>query len=64
MSHVKIEEIAREWEEKGWSAKITGSGMGGCVLLLSHSSISDTAGVVLASIDEVGLQVTPLDTHQ
>lgn len=60
MSHPKIEEIASEWEKKGWSAKITGSGMGGCVLLLSHSSVSDTVGVLLASIDETGLQITPI----
>ncbi len=36
-----------------WSAKITGSGMGGCVLLLSHkeSSVEDEA-LTLVEIDE------------
>ncbi len=38
VSHPKIEEIVSEWEKKEWSAKVTGSGMGGCVLLLSHKS--------------------------
>jgi hypothetical protein len=31
--------------------------MGGCVLLLSHNSLADMAGITLASLDEKGLQV-------
>ena len=40
----------------GWSAKITGSGMGGCVLLLSHKEAA-TAEIKLTPIDTVGLRV-------
>ena len=36
LSHPELERLVKLGTSKGWTGKITGSGMGGCILLLAE----------------------------
>jgi mevalonate kinase len=54
-----MEELVRQGEGKGWTGKVTGSGMGGCIILLAERKKNLLAShqdkFLCARLDKYGL---------
>lgn len=58
LSHPELERLIKIGKDHGWIGKITGSGMGGCILLIAEANKwKENSEIQLAQLDEKGLRV-------